>query len=233
MLHNGHLVEVVGKIWSFVRILSRRDVRLRGQAGLQVHVNTVVCGRAEAVFDLVIRVISGHISNSYCGGTARVLSLFSFAVGISVAEAVLAEYSGTASVLRRAISAAKVSIIDESSTVRVQNSTCTAFGAFFEYPNVYRRHPRCNFPLIATVTLTQGSESTRTRASWNARFNSLCSFSLLACHDLYIVFGLATILNTGADEISPNPQHYQICYHRKTQFIVLTGTFSVRASASS
>ena len=45
--------------------------------------------------------------------------------------------SGIASVLRRAISAVKVSIVNASSLVRGHNSNCTAFGGSFESPNVY------------------------------------------------------------------------------------------------
>lgn len=143
--------------------------------------------RAAAISGPTGRVTTScYASSCCCGGTSGLLSLLSFPVGTSPAGAVPAGTvcSGIASVLRRAISAAKVSIIDASSTVRGHNSTCTACGASFEYPNVYLRHPRCSFPLIATVTLIRGSESARTRASWNARFSSLYSFSLLACHDL-------------------------------------------------
>lgn len=93
--------------------------------------------------------------------------------------------SGIVSVLRRAISAFKASIVAASSLVRGRSSTCTGFGVSFEFPNLYLRHPRCNFPSIDTVTLMRGSESAKTRASWNARLSSLCSFSLLDCHDLW------------------------------------------------
>lgn len=78
MLHNGHPVRIVGKIGlSVVKTLSRMRFRLGGHAGV--------------VFDPVIRVISGYISNCYCWGASRVLSLLSFSVGTSAADAVLTD----------------------------------------------------------------------------------------------------------------------------------------------
>ena len=156
------------------------------------------------IFSLSLtRMILCYISNCCCGVTSESLSwllLLLFVFETSPIEAVPAGTvcSGTASVFRRAMSAPKVSIIDASSIVREHNSICTVFDGSFEYPKVYLRHPRSNLPLIATFTLMRGSESAKTRASWNARRNSLCSFSLLACHDLQHISALALVLEAGS-----------------------------------